>query len=179
MPGVPPHRPGTRCDSAFNVPSANGDLKMKQHTKVPIEGVGVVHVITKPRDNSEDAETDVMLSRYNGGTPLECTYLTGSITERGAALEMHKHWCDLERRIKCVQGDREALHLLDIDHSPSAANSTSAGSTRQFEDCRHNVTWSGWYLREENENTRKHRSTFTATRHKVLRPPYVVYFETN
>jgi hypothetical protein len=32
-----------------------------------------------------------MLSRYIGGTPLECTYLTGSITERDAALEMHKH----------------------------------------------------------------------------------------
>ena len=76
--------PGTRCDSAFNVPSVNGDLKMKQHTKVPIEGVGVVHVITKPSDNPEYAKTDLMLSRYNGGTPLECTYLTGSITERGA-----------------------------------------------------------------------------------------------
>jgi hypothetical protein len=62
--------PGTRCDSAFNVPSVNGDLKMKQHTKVPIEGVGEVHVITKPSDNPEYSETDVMLSRYNGGTPL-------------------------------------------------------------------------------------------------------------
>src|SRR5882757_4059806 len=30
-----------------------------------IEGVGVVHVITKPRDNPEYAETDVMLSRHN------------------------------------------------------------------------------------------------------------------
>jgi hypothetical protein len=108
--------PGTRCDSAFNVPSENGDLKMEQHTKVPIEGVGVVHVITKPGDNPEYAETDVMLSRHNGGTPLECTYLTGSITERDAALEMHAHWCDLERLIKSVQGDREALHLLDIDY---------------------------------------------------------------
>jgi hypothetical protein len=42
--------------------------------------------------------------------------LTGSITERDAALEMHTHWCDLERLIKCVQDDREALHLLDIDY---------------------------------------------------------------
>ena len=25
---------GTRCDSAFNVPNENGDLTMKQHTKV-------------------------------------------------------------------------------------------------------------------------------------------------
>jgi len=106
--------PGTRCDSAFNVRSC--DLKMNQHTKVPIEGVGVVHVITKPSDNPEYAKTDLMLSRHNGGTPLECTYLTGSITERDAALEMHTHWCDLERLIKCVQGDREALHLLDIDY---------------------------------------------------------------
>jgi hypothetical protein len=43
---------------------------------------------------------------------------------------MHTHWCDL------------------------AANTTSTGSTRQFEDCRQDVAWSGWYLREENENTR-------------------------
>jgi hypothetical protein len=42
---------------------------MKQHTKVPIEGVGVMHMITKPRDNPEYAETDVMLSRYNGARP--------------------------------------------------------------------------------------------------------------
>ena len=46
---------------------------MKQHTKVPIEGVGVVHVITKPSHNPEYAQTDVMLPRHNGGTPLECT----------------------------------------------------------------------------------------------------------
>jgi len=72
-----------------------------------------------------------------------------------ASLVVHTHWCELERLIKCVQGDREALHLLDIDYWPSAANSTSTGSTRQFEDCRQDVTWSGWYLREENENTRK------------------------
>jgi hypothetical protein len=56
------------------------------------EGVAVVHVITKPSGNPEYAETDVMLSRYNGGTPLECIYLTGSITECDAALEMHTHW---------------------------------------------------------------------------------------
>jgi hypothetical protein len=73
--------PGTRCDSASS-----------RTPKVPIEGVGVVHVITKPSDNPEYAETDVMLSRYNGGTPLECTYLTGSITARTAALEMHAQW---------------------------------------------------------------------------------------
>ena len=83
--------PGTRCDSAFNVPSQNGDLKMKQHTKVPIEGVGVVHVITKPSDNPEYAQTDVMLPRHNGGTPRECTCVTGSITERDAAPEMKAH----------------------------------------------------------------------------------------
>jgi hypothetical protein len=47
--------PGTRCDSAFNVPSENGDLKMKQHTEVPIEGVGVVHVITKRDAAAGDA----------------------------------------------------------------------------------------------------------------------------
>ena len=81
---------------------------------MPIEGVGVVHVITKPSDNPEYADSDVMLSRYNRGTPLECTYLTGSITERDAALQMRTHWCALERLNKRGQGDREALHLLDI-----------------------------------------------------------------
>ena len=29
--------PGTRRDSAFDVPSETGDLKVRQHTKVPIE----------------------------------------------------------------------------------------------------------------------------------------------
>jgi hypothetical protein len=52
---------------------------------------------------------------------------------------MHTHWCDL------------------------AANTTSTGSSRQFEDCRQDVAWSGWYLREENENTRKLRSAVMAT----------------
>jgi hypothetical protein len=33
----------------------NGDLKMKQHTKVPIEGVGVVHVITERDAGAGDA----------------------------------------------------------------------------------------------------------------------------
>jgi hypothetical protein len=42
--------------------------------------------------------------------------LTGSITERDAALEMHTHRCDLERLMKCLQGDRKALDLLDIDY---------------------------------------------------------------
>lgn len=29
---------------------------------------------------------------------------------------MHEHWCDLERLIRCIQGDRDALSLLDIDY---------------------------------------------------------------
>jgi len=41
-----------------------------------------VHVITRQSDNPEYAQTDVMVSRYNAGTPLACTYFTGSITER-------------------------------------------------------------------------------------------------
>ena len=28
---------------------------------------------------------------------------------------MDEHWCDLERLIRCVQGDTEALVHLDID----------------------------------------------------------------
>ena len=38
----------------------------------------------------------------------------------------------------------------------------SDGLTYRF-DLRQDVTWSGWYLREENENTRKLRSAFMAT----------------
>ena len=29
---------------------------------------------------------------------------------------MHEHWCDLERLVRCVQGDGEALFILDIDY---------------------------------------------------------------
>jgi hypothetical protein len=39
----------------------------------------------------------------------------------------------------------------------------STGCTRQCEDCHQDVTWSGWYLRERNECTRKLRSAFMAT----------------
>jgi hypothetical protein len=39
----------------------------------------------------------------------------------------------------------------------------STGSTRQFEDCRQDVTWSGWHHREEKEDTRKLRSALMAT----------------
>ena len=113
--------PGTRRDSAFNVPSENGDLKMKQHTKVPIEGVGVVHVITKPSDNPEYAETDVMLSRYNGGTPLACTYLTGSITgrPRGAASIGHRLLAecgqlDIDGEYPTVRGLPPGRHLVRL-----------------------------------------------------------------
>ena len=99
----------------------NGELKMKQHTKVPIEGVGVVHVITKPSDNPEYAETDVMLSRYNGGTPLACTYLTGSITgrPRGAASIGHRLLAecgqlDIDGEYPTVRGLPPGRHLVRL-----------------------------------------------------------------
>jgi hypothetical protein len=64
--------------------------------------------------------------------------------------------------------------------STTKQHSTSTGSTRQFEDCRQYVTWSGWYPREENENTRKLRSALMATPTQSSETLIMwVYFETN
>jgi hypothetical protein len=76
---------------------------------------------------------------------------------------MHTHRCDLERLIKCGQGDREALHPIGHRLLAECGQRDIDGSTRQFEDCRQNVAWPGWYLCEENENTRKLRSAVMAT----------------
>jgi hypothetical protein len=105
-----------------------------------------------------------MLSRYNGGTPLECTYLTGSITARTAALEMHAHWCDLERLIKlCRPTARRCICWTSITSRVRPARHRR-GVPDSSRTAAQDVTWSGWYLlREENENTRKLRSAFMAT----------------
>lgn len=109
----------------------------RQHTAVPIEGVGVVHVITEVTDDDPGyGFTDVTLARYRNGALDEHTPITGSTCESAVARCMHEHWCDLERMIRCVQGDTAALCLLDIDYEldqlpqlPDAPESSDAGST--------------------------------------------------
>jgi len=89
----------------------------RRHTEVPIEGVGVVHVLTEvPDDDPGYGFSDVTLARFRNGALAEHIPVTGSVCEGAMARRMHEHWCDLERLIRCVQGDRDALSLLDIDY---------------------------------------------------------------
>jgi hypothetical protein len=86
------------------------------HTKVPIEGIGVVHVITEV--SAEDpfyAFSDVTLQRYSRERLMDAIAVTGSVCETPFALSMHGHWCELERLVKCAHGDYDALRGLDID----------------------------------------------------------------
>ena len=108
---------GTQNDPGRRAAYGCDDLTLLKHSEIPIEGVGVVHVITEVCDDDPGyAFSDVTLQRYVGGRLAEPTALTGSVCESTAALSMHEHWCDLERLINCVRGDREALHILDIDY---------------------------------------------------------------
>jgi hypothetical protein len=61
------------------VPPNIHELPMKFETKVPIEGVGVVHVTTKPEHCRFDhLESDVVLWRYSGHMLEERVSLTGT-----------------------------------------------------------------------------------------------------
>ena len=89
----------------------------RRHTEVPIEGVGVAHVLTEvPDDDPGYGFSDVTLARFRDGALEAHIPITGSVGESALAWRMHEHWCDLERLIRCVQGDRDALSLLDIDY---------------------------------------------------------------
>lgn len=89
----------------------------RRRTEVPIEGVGVVRVLTEvPDDDPGYGFSDVTLARFRDGAVEAHIPLTGSVGESSLARCMHEHWCDLERLIRCVQGDRDALSLLDIDY---------------------------------------------------------------
>lgn len=96
----------------LDVPCADNDLEAKLHTKVPVEGVGVVHVIT----DLEVAETDVILWRYNGSTPVECVHLSSCGGSPDSAQEMHIYWCDLETIGLLVRGQLYVTYLIDDDY---------------------------------------------------------------
>src|SRR4051812_11673145 len=103
-------------DLARIAASSNIDPLVRQHTEVPIEGVGVVHVLTEvPNDDPCYGFSDVTLARYRDGRLAEHIPVTGSVCESVMAQCMHEHWCDLRRLIRCVQGDSKALYILDID----------------------------------------------------------------
>ncbi|OFB38063.1 hypothetical protein BA059_16045 [Mycolicibacterium sp. (ex Dasyatis americana)] len=87
-----------------------------ERTEIPIEGVGVTGVITEvPDDDPRYAFTDVLLARYRDGQLTAPVPIAGSVCESPVARCMHEHWCDLERLIRCVQGDTNTLCVLDID----------------------------------------------------------------
>lgn len=92
------------------------DCAFRERAEIPIEGVGVVQVVTEV--SAADLRygfTDVVLARYRDGELTEPVPLAGSVCESTVARCMHEHWCDLERLIRCVRGDTKTLYVLDID----------------------------------------------------------------
>jgi hypothetical protein len=95
---------------------SNHNETLRLHDSIPIEGVGVVHVVTQAtEDDLEYAYSDVTLIRYEHGQPAEHVPVAGSVCEKMVARCMHEHWCDLERLTRCVRGDVQALFIGDID----------------------------------------------------------------
>ncbi|NOP98027.1 hypothetical protein [Mycolicibacterium fortuitum] len=92
------------------------DDAFREHAEFPIEGVGVVHVVTEvsPAD-PRYGFTDVPLARYRVGELTAPVPLAGSVCESTVARCMHEHWCYVERLIRCVRGDTKTLYVLDID----------------------------------------------------------------
>ncbi|MGV0646322.1 hypothetical protein ABQE44_23290 [Mycolicibacterium sp. XJ2546] len=95
--------------------SKDDEPPSRVHTQIPVEGVGVVHVITEVDTDSGYAFSDVTLARYRDGELTEHIPLVGSVCESLVARCMHEHWCDVERAIRCVHRDMETLCVLDID----------------------------------------------------------------
>jgi len=102
---------------------ARGDIisnyfeTLRWHAKYPIEGFGVVHVVTEATiDDPGYAYSDVTLVRYLDGEPGEHVPVAGSVCEKMVARCMHEHWCDVERLTRCVLGDVKALFVGDIDY---------------------------------------------------------------
>ncbi|MDH6199093.1 hypothetical protein M2272_005760 [Mycobacterium frederiksbergense] len=103
-------------DVARMTPFSYVSQAFREHTDVPIEGVGVVHVVTEVTDgNPRFGFTDVTLARYRDGELIPPVPVAGSVCESPVAHCMHEHWCDLERLIRCIQGDTKTLFILDID----------------------------------------------------------------
>ena len=106
------------CGSDFDtVPPNIDDWPMEFYTRVPIEGVGVARVTTKPfRCRYDSWGTEIVLWRYSGSTIEERINFPGSACSAASADEMHTYWCDLETLALCSQGVRYALHLIDEDY---------------------------------------------------------------
>ncbi|WP_131811690.1 hypothetical protein [Mycolicibacterium peregrinum] len=88
----------------------------RERAEIPIEGVGVVQVVTEV--STADLRygfTDVVLARYQDGELTSPVPLAGSVCESTVAGCMHENWCDVERLIRCIRGDTKTLYVLDID----------------------------------------------------------------
>lgn len=92
------------------------DHAFREHAEFPIEGVGVVHVITQVSDADPGyAFTDVTVAHCRDGELTDPIPLAGSVCETTVVRCMHEHWCDLERLIRCVRGHIKTRLILDID----------------------------------------------------------------
>ncbi|BBX88392.1 hypothetical protein H5U98_25530 [Mycolicibacterium boenickei] len=98
--------------SSFSYPSGG----FRERTEIPIEGVGIVRVVTEVPDADPGyGFTDVTLARYRDGELTPPIPLAGSVSESTVARCMHEHWCDLQRLIRCIRADTKTLCILDID----------------------------------------------------------------
>lgn len=106
----------------------------REHAEYPIEGVGVVHVITEVSNaDPRYGFSDVTLAHYRDGALTAPIPLAGSVCESTVARCMHEHWCDLERLIRCVRGDSKTRFVLDIDWEIDLDDLDD--SDRSDEDC--------------------------------------------
>ena len=92
---------------------SNDDQMLREYTEVPIEGVGVVHVLTEVCDDDPGyGFSDVTLARYRDGKLAAHIPITGSVCESAMTRCMHEHWCDLERLNQIRSGrHRGTLHI--------------------------------------------------------------------
>ena len=106
------------CGAEFDtVPPGIHDWPVAFYTRVPIEGVGVAHVTTRPYECRYDGwTTDIVLWRYSDGAVKERVEFPGSGCSASSADEMHTYWCDLETLALCALGAKYALHLIDEDY---------------------------------------------------------------
>lgn len=114
--------PGQICEEGCGANDASlldsRGLPIPLHSKVPIEGAGVVHVTTQPLGCPAGSwESVVTLWRYTDGEVEEKVALTDTFGGAGSAWEMHTYWCDIETLALCVQGKlRGLVHLHDLDY---------------------------------------------------------------
>lgn len=113
MPRVPPHPPN-ECVlvDPFGKPHNNGVGHPKLHTRVPIEGAGVVHVVT----DLHTAESEVVLWRYVGETATQCAHLSSCSSDPESAHDMHMYFSDLETLSLLVRGLLYVVYLKDDDY---------------------------------------------------------------